>query len=158
MSAKDEFFQKYDNSKNQKAAEFAQFGSDILNSQTHMKSLVTWIDGWVSGVNEDIKCDRSTTAVVGFHPYRELSRNFDVIEIRTRYKRLSIVPSATQGNATQVVAVAYLNDDVKSKDLGTVLFEFQLQNNTWVIVDPNNKQNASLFNEPNFFTAIMPLV
>lgn len=158
MFAKDDFFQKYDDSKKQKAADFEKFGNDIVASQTSMKSLLNWIDGWVSGVRQDVNCKWSQIAVSGFSPYPELQRNFDVIEITTRYKRLSIVPEAAQGNATQVVAVAYLNNDVKSIDLGSVLFEFHLQNNVWVIADLQNPPNKVTFNETNFFTAILPLI
>ncbi|EOJ7656561.1 hypothetical protein ACM4MJ_004278 [Cronobacter turicensis] len=163
MSAKDRFFEKYEDSKRKAAEEFEKFGNESFNCKNKIHSLVKEIIGWVSYVAKDVRCIENKTKVM-LHPYLdrttenlERAVEMEALEIETRYKRLCIVPKAAPGNATQVIAVAYLNENKKSKDLGDVIFEFHLQNNQWVIADLSTPQNILPLNEDNFFTAIMPL-
>ncbi|EPN1683202.1 hypothetical protein ACTV1X_004174 [Cronobacter sakazakii] len=156
MSAKDRFFEKYEDSKRKAAEEFEKFGNESFNCKNKIHSLVKEIIGWVSYVANDVRCIENKTKVT-LPPYSDRTTEMEALEIETRFKRLCIVPKAAPGNATQVIAVAYLNEDKKSKDLGDVIFEFHLQNNQWVIADLSTPQNILPLNEDNFFTAIMPL-
>ncbi|EPT8944895.1 hypothetical protein ACVS9S_004285 [Cronobacter dublinensis] len=156
MSAKDKFFEKYEESKRQNSEEFEKFGTASVQCKNHIHSLLKEITGWVNYVTKDVTCIENTTKVT-LPPYSDRTTEMEALEIETRYKRLSIVPKAAPGNATQVMAVAYLNEDKKSEDLGDVIFEFHLQNNQWVIADLSTPPNILPLNEDNFFTAIMPL-
>ncbi len=156
MSAKDRFFEKYEDSKRKAAEEFEKFGNESFKCKNNIHSLVKEIIGWVSYVTKDVRCIENTTKVT-LPPYSDRTTEMEALEIETRFKRLCIVPKAAPGNATQVIAVAYLNEDKKSKDLGNVIFELHFQNNNWVIADLSTPPNILPLNEDNFFTAIMPL-
>jgi hypothetical protein len=156
MSAKDQFLEKYEDSKRKAQDEFETFSNESLKCKNNIYSLLKAINGWASHVTKDVKCIEKTTKVT-LPPYSDRTTEMEALEIETRFKRLFIVPKAAPGNATQVIAVAYLNEDKKSKDLGDVIFEFHLQNNQWVIADLSTPQNILPLNEDNFFTAIMPL-
>lgn len=156
MSAKDHFFEKYEESKRKAQDEFEKYGNESVKCKNNIHSLLKDINGWVSYVTKDVNCTLYTTKVT-LPPYSHRNIEMDALEIETRFKRLSIVPKAAPGNATQVIAVAYLNEDKKSQDLGDVIFEFHSQNNNWVIADLSTPPNISPVNEDNFFSAIMLL-